>query len=296
MDILLTGATGFVGQHLVSNLAKKHRLYAITHQDDAIDRNDTSYISWIVGDLSQINSNMHLPDNIDSIVYLAQSNNYRNFPDSIWDIFNINTSSVLTLLEYARQKKIKKFIYASTANVYELSHYPITEIHNLDMNSFYAYSKRMGELLVEYYSSFFRTVIFRFFTVYGPNQKGMLIPSLIEKIENNLPIQLIGSKHGLELSPIFVSDVTKVISTVLDKHEDKCGFDIFNVGGDERISIRDMAFFIGNNLNKMPIFEFIPGEYKGGWIADNSKLKKEYTLGKFITFEHGISQIINGDG
>jgi len=291
MDVLLTGATGFIGKSLLSNLEERHHLYALTRQNNT----DGSNISWINGDLSCLDISLYLPDNVDAIVYLAQSNKYRSFPDNVWDIFNINISSVLSLLEYARVKKIKKFIFASTANVYELSHYPINENNKLDMTSFYARSKRIAEMLVESYSNFFRTIVFRFFTVYGPGQNGMLIPSLVEKVKTKMPVQLYGNEYGLELSPIFVSDVVKVLITALENDDEKRGFDVFNVGGDERLSIRDIAILIGKQVNIKPEFEYIPGEYKGGWIADSTKLKEVYGLGEFLTFEDVIAEVIKGD-
>ena len=59
-----------------------------------------------------------LPDKLEAVIYLAQSENYRNFPEKALDIFEINTARLLKTLDYAREAGAKKFIYASSGGVY----------------------------------------------------------------------------------------------------------------------------------------------------------------------------------
>jgi len=288
MDILVTGASGFVGSHLLTDLIHGHRLYALTRQKPPSQQDG---VTWLSGDLSRNDFVLSLPDRMDAVICLAQSKAYRQFPEQARDIFEVNVNSTLSLLEYARRAGVQTFIFASTANVYRQSHGRIAEDFDLAPLSFYARSKRMAEMLVESYAEFFHCVVLRLFTVYGPGQKEMLIPNLIERVRNNIPLQVQG-EHGFVTSPIYVSDVTKIIQIILERDHVVSGFDLLNVGGDEALGILELGHIIGNALNRAPQFDRIPGDQPEGWVADNSRLKNAMGLKSFISITDGIRKTV----
>jgi nucleoside-diphosphate-sugar epimerase len=288
VNILLTGATGFIGNHLRTEFADKHHLFALTRHDDFTDNEN---LTWIKADLRQPATRLVVPGRVDAVVCLAQSKAYREFPAQAWDLFNVNISSVLTLLEYARQNEVKMFIFASSANVYKPQQEKISERSSPIPTSFYARSKRMAEMLIESYADYFRCLSLRLFTVYGPGQTGMLIPSLIERVRTEEPIQVQG-KSGLKLTPIYITDVCRVIQTTLEMEESAPGFEVFNVGGDEQLGIRQIGLNIGEALQKQPRFEMVEGDEPGGWMADNDKLKTRFHIDKLVPFAEGIRRTI----
>jgi len=283
---LLTGATGFIGTCLWGELLLKHKVFAVGRQERQPGEEG---VTWIRADLSRPNVEQSLPDKIDVIVYMAQARQYHDFPNGALDVFNVNVSSLLFFLEYARQKEARKFVFTSSANVYKRSCQRITETCPTEATSFYARSKRIGEMLIESYADYFRCVVLRLFTVYGPNQKGTLIPSLAERVRHYRPIEVQG-KRGLEVSPIFVTDVSAAIQAVVEKDDSRHGVDVLNVGGDEAVGIYELGCMIGKVLRMSPRFEFVSGEEPGGWIADSSKLKEAFGVGPFITLEDGLQR------
>jgi len=287
MDILLTGASGFIGGHLVTQLSQKHQLFALTRQPSRLERKG---LSWISGDLSQPDLPASLPEKIDAVVCLAQSRAYRQFPEKANDIFNVNVLGTFVLLDYARRAGARTFIFTSTANVYRQSSSQINEEFDLEPRSFYASTKRMAEMLIESYAEFFNCIVLRLFTVYGPGQKEMLIPNLVERIRNGQPLQVQG-KHGFKTSPLYVDDLKRIIDKLLKRENPTPDFQVFNVGGDEMLGIYELGIAIGAALKLAPKFEYVKGAESLGWIADNSKLKAALDLHSFIPFTDGIEKI-----
>jgi UDP-glucose 4-epimerase len=137
MNILLTGATGFIGGFLSQELLNSgHLIFAVTHQHPLAAPNRETF-TWLYGDLAKPQAPLPPPPTqLEAVVHLAQSRDYREFPYKVKDIFNVNVNAVLKLLEYARQHGIKTFIYTSTANVYQLSYERISEACPLAPTSF----------------------------------------------------------------------------------------------------------------------------------------------------------------
>lgn len=288
MNILLTGATGFIGNCMLCALSKRHHFCAISRTENY---EDSTSVHWLKADLSLADMNLTFPDGIDAVVYLAQSGSYRDFPDKALDIFHVNTASVATFLDMALRNGVKKFVYASSANVYGRSCERITEDTHPNPSSFYGVSKLMAETLMKSYAPFFKCIVLRLFTVYGPGQRDMLIPSLINAVINKKPIRIEGN-DGLKLSPVYVTDVVNVIEAILGSEDDAPGFDVLNVGGDEIVSIHDISETIGRALNILPVFDFADEVEPGGYIADCSKLRRTFELGKFILFDAGMKNVV----
>jgi nucleoside-diphosphate-sugar epimerase len=291
VDVLITGATGFIGTHVRRQLAGKHRVFAVTRQ---LNPPSGDVVTWISANLADRDIALRLPAHVDTVVYLAQGRRYREFPEGVWDVFDANVLGLMSILEYARHHDVSRFILASTANVYRRSDEYITEDAVTEPRTFYARSKRAAELLLAAYADLFRCVVLRLFTVYGPGQRGALIPSLIGRVRSRRAIQIEG-QEGLKVSPIFLADVSAVIQAVLEHDAGTVGLDIFNVGGDETTTVLSLGGLIGHMLQTVPEFEFAPGE-PSGWVADTSKLKRAVGLQSFVTLEEGLWHTIAAGG
>jgi UDP-glucose 4-epimerase len=168
MKLLITGATGFIGQSLLGLLS---------HHDDLVclisDRRKAKphpNVVWVEQDLGDPLDEKKIPTPVDAIIHLAQSRHYREFPERSWDIFDVNVRSTLSLLEFGRKIGIRKFIYASSGGIYGYSYEKFIESDATNPINFYLTSKYCSELMIGNYHPFFETVIFRFFFVYGPGQ------------------------------------------------------------------------------------------------------------------------------
>ncbi len=110
-NILITGVNGFIGSNFAKKNSKKYNLYGIV-KDNKRKIKGVKYLK-IKNFYKQTNNK------IDYIIHLAQSKNYKEFPNKSKDIFNSNIKLTAEILEFARINRIKKFIYLSTGSVYE---------------------------------------------------------------------------------------------------------------------------------------------------------------------------------
>lgn len=284
MNLLITGGTGFIGRQVINNLLPQHHIFALYHKKppQLIER-----INWIEHDLSHPIEESDLPKEIDVIIHLAQSRYYRDFPVKVDDIFKVNIEGTFRLLEFGRKRGIKKFIYASSGGIYGYSYEKFIETDNINPINFYLTSKYCSELLLGNYNPYFRTVVFRFFFVYGPYQKGMLIPRLIENIRKGVPITIYG-KTGVKLNPIHVRDAINAFPPVLETPVSG----IFNIAGDETISIKDLSERIGKLVGKEPVFVYEKNPILGDIVGDNSRMKSVLGVIPKITLEEGLSELV----
>ncbi len=176
MNILVTGATGFIGSCLVKRLLSDHVLYCPTRKAGLLPVHPQ--VHAIELDLADAFDAGRLPASMDAIIHLAQSRHFRRFPDHAKDIFQVNTQSTLQLLEYGRQAKIRVFLCASSGGVCGYQPRPIVETDPPELMNFYLASKYAAECLVNAYSDYFATVNLRYFFVFGEGQRDMFMPAL----------------------------------------------------------------------------------------------------------------------
>lgn len=286
----MTGAAGFVGRHLCAALAGDGHEVVACHRPGATPA-PMSGVTWTAVDLSDPRSVLPGADAVDAIVHLAQSRHYREFPQQAAEIFEVNTAATLRLIEYGRARGASRFVHASTANVYEPARRPLDEDAPLGASTFYAASKRAAELLVESYRDLLGTVVLRFFTIYGPGQQGMLIPNLIARVRGREPITVQG-RGGLPVSPLFVADAVAAIqAAVLDPA--RAGFEIFNVGGAEMLTIKDIGEQIGRALASPVRFEQVDGSDPSGWWSDSSRIATRWGVAPAIGFARGLRMTLD---
>lgn len=265
--ILITGANGLLGKNLMLALKDRYEIYALLHSEPEERILDVIYLFV---DLSLPWDARSLPENIDVVIHLAQSSEFRNFPDAAINIFTVNISSTAILLDYAKRVGVKKFFYASSGGVYCQGKRPFDEnapINTPDNLGYYLGSKLCGEILTQSYSDVFQVVLLRFFFIYGARQNvKMLIPRLMSNISNLKPISLQG-KNGIFINPIHVDDATEAVVAALSTEKSQT----FNIAGPDIVSIRELSEAMGNYLKVKPIFQKISGDPKD-LIGDNTKM------------------------
>lgn len=294
LKILITGASGLIGGKLAEILSnksddKENEIFAVFRDNKKIVNLEN--VNWIFHDFSSGKNLDDFPNQIDSIIHLAQSENFKDFPNSANDIFRINVNSTQLLLDFARKNNVKTFIYASSGGVYGSGSVPFDESQKIFLNpqlGFYITSKVCSELITQNYSSFFNTIIFRFFFVYGPGQKKfMLIPRLVDSILEGKPVMLQGNE-GIRINPTYVDDAANAIADSLRLNMSQ----IVNVAGPDVISLKQIGKTIGELTGKDPIFDIQENLAPNDIIADINKMTKLLFKPK-ISFKDGINRYIN---
>lgn len=284
MNVLVTGATGFVAGHLIPHLATAgHSVIAAGH--------DLARIPAAVGvlplywDLRQREAPPGLPATLDAIVHLAQAN--VPFPESASDMFAVNVASTQNLLDLARTAGVRRFVFASTGSIYGPGERPWTESNPPRATDYYSATKIGAECLVRAYADIVPHTIFRLFAPYGPGQRNRMIPGLIKRVSVADPVTVAGGT-GPVFNPLHVRHVTDVLTQSLDA----TGNQLLNLGGDEALSIRDMAVVIGRVVGREPVVHDQAG-IPSHFVGDTSHLRRTYRLPeRLVSFEDGVRSMV----
>jgi UDP-glucose 4-epimerase len=268
MNVLVTGANGLLGRNIVAALREDFNVHALVHSMPVERYQDVKYY---VKDFNSDWTTNDLPIGIHTVMHLAQSDLFRDFPEHAHDVFKVNVASTVKLLDYARLAGAKKFIFTSTGGIYDTTLGIVNE--NSPINTFgklgnYFATKLCSEILTHNYTGFFDVSLLRLFFMYGKGQKRhMLIPRLVENVQHGRPIML-SENGGIVINPIHVSDVVIILKRLMVSE----GSYTYNVAGPEHINLQFVANIIGYKLGKKPVFEHVP-DIADNCIADISLLK-----------------------
>jgi len=233
MTILISGATGFLGQTVLASLAEMDEVVAL-HRPGSKPPPVTR-VRWLAQDLAGDLSDS-LPIRVDAVVHLAQSRGHRRFPDAAVDVFEVNAAATVRLLDYCLRAGGRTFTYASSGAVYARSSQPVSESDPPRPEGFYAVSKLVGELALEQFRGLLAAHALRFFFIYGPGQRDMLIPGLLDRIRDGRAVSLPAGK-GFRVNPVFVEDAADAVIATLAL---KQGHTV-NVAGPDVVSVREIA-------------------------------------------------------
>jgi nucleoside-diphosphate-sugar epimerase len=288
MKILVTGANGFIGRHLVSRWSDRYErceVFAVVREARQVI--PTQGITIVEMDLQQPLDIAKLPSQIDVVIHLAQAN--VRFPEAANQLFGVNTSATLNLLEYARSAGARQFILASSGDVYGKRTGPCRETDCVAPASFYGVTKYAAELLVFSYSNYLLPCVLRLFQPYGPGQSGRLIPKLEENIRRGNAIKL-HNEASPQMTPIYIDDVTHAVGNVIDSAYSG----ILNLAGERTLSMRELAEEIGKVIERQPLFEDT-GEDASDLIGDNSLMKQNLGSWNMVSLVEGLSRTFKSE-
>jgi UDP-glucuronate 4-epimerase len=267
VNILITGAAGFIGSHLSEKLLSEGHLIT------AIDNFDTLYSSDVKRknieialtnknytfeelDINNIKDLESLNQRFDTIVHLAAKAGVLFSIEEPLKYTQTNIVGTQNLLEFAKQRNIKKFIFASSSSVYGVNkNVPWSESDNvLKPISPYAASKVSGELIGQVYSSLYQIqfLALRFFTVYGPRQRpDLAIHKFTKLIANEQPIPLYGDGNS-KRDYTYVDDIVNGIVSCL-KYESSL-YEIINLGNNSPVTLLELIQTIERVVGKKAIY------------------------------------------
>lgn len=240
MKILITGATGFIGKHLVKNLSNEHRIRVLLRKPT--DNIKGKNIEIVYGDLTLPSSLKDIAKGIDIVYHLAslrpnEAYSYKEY----WDV---NLKGTKYLLEDCKCK-VKRFIFASTVGGGRDSASGKTIDGSCWYNpkNIYEKTKCEAEKEVLKYSNDMDVVIARLSFVYGPGNLPML--KMFNLIKNN-KFWIIGKGNNL-LQPTYIDDLIRGLMLFLDKKRIESR--IYNLLGREVISFSDFLRVITNEMD-----------------------------------------------
>ncbi len=238
--VLVTGAGGFVGQHLMREWELGEGDYAVDMSLDFEAPDGVRKVRWQIP-----SSAPHKLGTVKYIIHLAAiSSVARSFKEKE-AVININLNGTISILDYIKEKSPDaRLLFISSAGVYGSNEGIITEEDALHPINPYAESKAAAEraVLREFEKSGIDVVIARPFTHFGPGQSpGFALPSFCRRIikaidtdENSIRVGNVESIRDY----LYVTDVVRAYKHILKSG--KSG-EVYNVCTGTGISVRDMV-------------------------------------------------------
>ena len=200
-------------------------------------------------------------DTVDVIVHIAAKAGVRPSIEDPVAYQQANVIGLQNMLDFAKAKNIKQFVFASSSSVYGINdHYPWKEEEKLMPISPYAMTKLAGEMLGHVYHKLFdiRFIALRFFTVYGPGQRpDLAIHKFTKAIIKGKPITMFGD-GSTSRDYTFVNDTVKGI--IGSMKYDQAGFEIINLGNNYTVSLKELISSIEEITGKKAIIEHHPDQ------------------------------------
>jgi len=258
-NVLVTGADGFIGSHLVEALLKENcKVKAFTYYNsfnswgwlDSFPKNKLDNIEIFTGDIRDPNGVRTAVRDVDVVFHLAAliaiPYSYHS-PDSYVDT---NIKGTLNVLQAGRDEGCEKILVTSTSEVYGTAQYvPIDEKHPFQGQSPYSATKIGADRIAEsFYRSFDAPVaIVRPFNTYGPRQSARaVIPTIITQLLNGKNEIKLGALHPTR-DLLYVKDTANGFIEIC-KSDKTIGEEI-NIATQSEISIGDLAQKIINIIN-----------------------------------------------
>jgi UDP-glucuronate 4-epimerase len=309
LNILVTGAAGFIGYHLCASLLNDgYDVLGIDNINDYYNKNIkldrleilNKYKNFTFNkiDISDRKAITHSFLNFKPIkvINLAAQAGVRYSLHDPYKYVESNLVGFVNILELCRQTNVKGFIYASSSSVYGKNNKPPFSVDdNVDNPiSFYAASKKANELIAHTYSHLYglHTTGLRYFTVYGPwGRPDMAYFIFTEKIIKGEPINVFNNGH-MKRDFSFIDDIISGTRSAIEKNY-KC--EIFNLGSSKKKGLMDLIKLIENELSLKANINFKSmqsGDVLNAY-ADISVSKKKLNYSPKISIEDGIPKFIN---
>lgn len=305
LNTVVTGGAGFIGSHLIDRLlAEGHTVTNIDNfdpfYDESIKRENikghSDYNTYTLHEIDIRDKkalNKSIPDDIDVIVHLAAKAGVRpSIEDSI-TYQEVNVAGTQNMLEVAREKEIKHFVFASSSSVYGKSpNVPWNEDDAvLQPISPYASTKVSGELLGHVYSHLYniRFVALRFFTVYGPRQRpDLAIQKFLRLMSEGKEITLFGD-GSTRRDYTFIDDIVNGIMAAIDYKDSM--YEVINLGNNQTVELLDLVEAIEKASGITAKKTFGPeqlGDVKQTW-ADVEKARELLGYKSDYSIKKGLS-------
>ncbi len=307
MKILVTGASGFIGYHLVKSLLKNdHRVIGIDNHNDYYDpalkelrnKNNTSKnYELFKQDINNINLKKR---DFDLAINLAAQAGVRIPKKNEYLYKHTNINGFKSFCNFCKNNNINKIIYASSSSVYsDFNYEKFSETSKiLEPKSEYGASKLSNEAYANKFAKKegIKFIGLRFFTVYGPfGRPDMAYYSFTDSLKNNKKIFL--NNNGKMLRDMtYIDDIIKGIMLAIDfifKKSNEGRNEIFNLGNDSPISTKFLLETLENKLNTRANIEinFTSNELLRTH-ADISKAKNLLGYDPKISFNDGIKEFL----
>lgn len=315
MQVLVTGAAGFIGYHVSQRLLQEGiQVFGIDNLNDyyAIDLKKSRLaelepnqsFQFQCLDLSDRDGMETLfeSNTFDGVIHLAAQAGVRYSLENPHAYVDSNLVGFLHILEGCRQSQVSHLVYASSSSVYGANKkVPFSVEDNVDHPvSLYAATKKSNELMAHSYSHLYQIPItgLRFFTVYGPwGRPDMAYFKFVDAIANNKSIDVYN--HGkMQRDFTYIDDVVEGIIRVLHQPPNldttTPPYKLYNIGNNQPVTLMRFIEVIETAMGKAAEKNFLPmqpGDVPATY-ADVDALMNDVGFQPKTPIEEGIQKFV----
>lgn len=327
MNILVTGAAGFIGFHLSKRLlAQGYHVIGVDNLNEYYDvllkkerlkilEKNVNFEFYKIDLANQESLNPIFKDkSINIVINLAAQAGVRYSLNNPHSYVHSNLFGFINILEACRHYQVEHLIYASSSSVYGAnSKIPFSTKDSVDHPvSIYAATKKSNELMAHTYSHLFNipTTGLRFFTVYGPwGRPDMAYYSFTKDIIEGNTIKVFNN-GDMSRDFTFIDDIVEGIIRLLDyppkynKNWDKenpdpsssyAPYKIYNIGNNNPVKLMDFIHLLEKLIGRKATVELLPmqlGDVKTTY-ADITNLQKDVGFYPTTTLEIGLGHFVD---
>ena len=308
MKVLVTGAAGFIGFHLVQRLLGRgdevvgidnlNDYYPVVLKEARLAQVRGVRFRFVRMDLADREAlpALFAAEHFDAVVNLAAQAGVRYSIENPWAYVESNLVGFVNVLECCRHYPVRHLVYASSSSVYGGNEKtPFSEEDRVDDPvSLYAATKKSDELLAGCYSRLYGIPAtgLRFFTVYGPWGRPDMSPMLFASaILAGKPIKVFN--HGDMLRDFtYIDDIVEGVVRVLDKVP--AGHALYNIGCSQPVRLMDFIAELERALGREAEKQLLPMQPGDVYqtCADTSKLERELGYKPGVTLREGIGRFV----
>jgi len=271
MRVLVTGAAGFLGRHVCQ----------------ALEREGHSVLGWDLPN-QDISSDLGNPGKLDAVIHLAAVASPSLCDSNPGRAFDVNVRGTYNILELAVEAGAKKFVFSSSAHVYDIPprYLPTDEIHPLRLNNTYTTTKILGEQLCHlfYENHGLSYTVLRLYNAYGPGQgPGYFIPDMMEKAQRG-SFELRGA--NITKDWVYVDDVADAFVRAVESSF----VGPVNVGTGIETRLKIIAKMIGNAWAAPLDVHFVA--YPTRMCCDRLRAKSVLGWEPKVSLEEGLDRTI----
>jgi UDP-glucose 4-epimerase len=291
MRVLVTGATGFIGRHLVAQLAARDHEVISTGRGTQGPREAVRHVPHDIGNPAPF------PEvgRLDAIVHLAGRSSVQDAIDDPMGVAQTNAQGTLHALLLVR-KHGAHFILASSQLTYQRGPRPRTERSPQLPSDLYGYTKLIAERYLEMAGRLFGVTgaILRFFSVYGPGQlvtRGTsgVVSIFAQRALAGEPIRILSHERR---DFVAVDDAVEAIIAALSAA--RCPPSAYNIGTGVGTSIDDLARRIcAITGSASPILEGSSSQHPGDLVANITRARRELGYAPGITLNEGLQAYVD---
>jgi len=306
---IVTGVAGFIAARITEMLlADGHSVLGLDNLDSAsysvqlkhwrlarlFAKPGFTFRQLDVANWSELQLGMPTDASPRAVIHLAARAGVRQSVNDPWAYMTANVTGTLNMLEYCRDRRINKFVFASSSSLYGSNNtVPFHEEAVTDRPlSPYAASKKAAEAVCYSYHHLhgLDISILRYFTVYGPASRPDMSPfRFTQWISEDRPVILYGD--GLQQRDFtYVDDIACGTIAALKP----LGYATINLGSDSPISMREMIGLVEKNMGQrahITLKAAHPADVRATW-ADISRAKELLEWQPQVNYEEGFKRLV----